>query len=412
MSRLLRVFLGLVLLAACALPPGQGTSSQAPAVAKVDWLMASSERVPAKELLLVTVDLTDPDELQALGRALQDAHGLILEAEWPLKTIGIHCLVFRVSAAGTMDAALVQLRADKRVRTAEPMREYRTLALNPTPDYTHLQTALRDMAVLSGHRITTGRGVLIGLVDTGVDTGHPELSSQIKLWKDFTGGTAGEIAERHGTAMAGILVARAEDGQGITSVAPSAKIMALRGCWEENGLGRCTTFTLARAINFAILKKVEVLNLSLTGPEDSVLRDLLEEAAKRGIVLVAADDGGTFPASMSAVIGVASRSGNGVALSAPSADVLSTATGDSYDFYSGSSVASAHIAGIAALLRELRPGSDGADISAALRRSTAPSAGPASNGSLNTCIAIQVICSHPDSSGRPPCAAAARCGQG
>ena len=261
-----------------------------------------------------------------------------------------------------MDAALVQLRADKRVRTAEPMREYRTLALNPTPDYTQLQTALRDMAVLSGRRITMGRGVLIGLVDTGVDTGHPELSSQIKLWKDFTGGTAGEIAELHGTAMAGILVARAEDSQGITGVAPSAKIMALRVCWEDNGLGRCTTFTLARAINFAILKKVDVLNLSLTGPEDSVLRDLLEEAAKRGIVLVAADDGGTFPASMSAVIGVASRSGNGVALSAPSADVLSTATGDSYDFYSGSSVASAHIAGIAALLRELRPGSDGANV--------------------------------------------------
>ena len=400
----------LFLITACAPtsnPPATASSSQNP-----QWLLASAERAPIAGLVLVTVKMDQPERLQELGRALQEAHGLTLEAEWPLQTIGIHCLVFRVPGDGNMDAALVKLRADDRVRTAEPMRAYHTLALRHEADLTALQSPMEKLSVWEAHKIATGRGVVIGLVDTGVEASHPDLAGQLALWKDFTGAPPGEIGERHGTAMAGILAAKAGDKAGITGVAPSAKLMALRGCWETAGQGHCTTFTLARAINFAIAKKVDVLNLSLTGPEDSVLKDLLLEAARRGITLVAADNGDSFPASMPEVIGVDRTTRRSAIVAAPAEDILSTAPEAKYDFFTGSSVASAHIAGIAALLREVRPGSAGGDIANALQQASPGKKGRKRRGAPNACLAIQAICTSPDAQNAPACVAARRCGQG
>ena len=388
------VVAAVFLLAACAPgskpPAAVGAAKPAP-----DWRLTAAEKTPVAGLVLVTVAIDEPEKLRALGLALQRMHGVTLEAEWPLQTIGIHCLVFRVPSGGNLEAALMRLRADKRVRTAEPMREYRTLTLHPGEDYTRLQTALDRLSVWQAQQVVTGRGVVVGLVDTGVERSHPDLSDRVALWKDFTGAGPEEPGERHGTAMAGIIIASGTDNAGITGVAPDARLMALRGCWEDEGQGRCTTFTLARAINFAIAKQVNVLNLSLTGPEDSVLRDLLEEAEARGITVVAADNGGTFPASLPAVIGVgAERQGGGAALTAPSLDILSTAPGGGYDFFTGSSVASAHVAGIAALVLEANPAASPDAVRGALTASRAPASASGKNHAAmpDACLAVQALC--------------------
>jgi hypothetical protein len=419
-SVFLTIALGFLVLAGCAAPPASELASEPAAEAaappvKPPWLLASEDEVRQAELLLVTVPLDQPETLKRLGVLLQQQHKLQLVAEWPLKTIGIHCLVFEAPMDRNIDDVLGKLRADDRVRTAAPMQEYRTLSRGkPRPtlrkDYTGLQTSLRDMGVLAGHRVATGEGVKIGIVDTGIDPDHPDLSGQVTLWKDFTGREAPDdpVAEIHGTAIAGIVAAEAVSGRGITGIAPSAKILALRGCWQEDGKGLCSTFSLAQAINFAMLNEVDVLNLSLTGPEDPLIRELLEEAARRNIFIVAADrgdPGGSFPASMPEVVGVtqltAARSPE---LSAPSVDILSTAPGGAYDFFSGSSVASAHVSGLVALLRGVRPDLSLPQLMKALNLAT-----PSRSVAPNTCLALQSVCSIEGGAPSPACALVGRC---
>ena len=403
--------IGLALLAGCTPQPAPEVSQKKP-----DWLMVSAEQTRSSDLLLVTVALSSPADLKELGLTLQSEHQLELVAEWPLQAIKIHCLVFRSPTDRQVADVLAALRKDGRVKTAEPMYEYRTLALRAGDDYSGLQLSLKAMDVFSAHGIATGKGVKIGIVDTGIDPAHPDLEGTVSLWKDFTGAsTPDPVAEVHGTAMAGIVAAEAGSGRGIVGVAPDASLLGLRGCWQEETAGRCSSFTLARAINFAILKEVDVLNLSLTGPEDPVLQQLLEEAARRNIFIVAADRGNSFPASMPEVIGVVQQAGDGnppSELVAPSHDILSTAPGGVYDFFTGSSVASAHIAGVAALLKQVRPDAGYGEIAAALRAATPFGAGTANSEAPNVCLAMQRICSGSQASGAPACQAVRRCGQG
>ena len=97
---------------------------------------------------------------------------------------------------------------------------------------------------------------------------------------------------------------------------------------------------------------------------------------------------------------------------APSHDILSTAPGGVYDFFTGSSVASAHIAGVAALLKQVRPDAGYGEIAAALRAATPIGAGTANSEAPNVCLAMQRICSGSQASGAPACQAVRRCGQG
>ena len=135
-------------------------------------------------------------------------------------------------------------------------------------------------------------------------------------------------------------------------VAPQAELIGLRACWQAQGEGgRCNSFSLARALNFAILNDVQVLNMSLGGPPDPLLQELIEAAEAAGIVVVAAwgeNPEPTFPASMPGVI--AAGQGTEHQVPAPAVDVLSTAPDNDYRYVSGSSVAAAHVSGVVALL--------------------------------------------------------------
>jgi subtilisin family serine protease len=302
--------------------------------------------------------------------------------------------------AGTGAAQLSALARDPRVAWAQPVNLFHGMEQgSPAADPLYpLQPDGKAWRLAELHRVSTGRGVRVAVVDSGVDGRHPDLAGQLALRENFV--DEGEPpAEAHGTAVAGVIAARAGNGLGIMGVAPDARLMALRACWEVAGqLGgnntRCSSFTLGKALNFAILHDAQVINLSLGGPADRLLETLVQTATVRGATVVGAVDPARqdgFPASAPGVLAV------GSALNAPGADIPSCLPGARWGFVSGTSYAAAHVSGLAALLAQLLahagPGGLRSHMitrpsSATLERTANRGAVPASGVTIDACASI------------------------
>ena len=169
--------------------------------------------------------------------------------------------------------------------------------------------------------------------------------------------------------VAGIIAARADDGVGIAGIAPGARLLGLRACSQlARGGAACSSFSLAKALQFALEAKAQVFNLSLTGPPDRLLARLLDVAMARGASVVGAVDvdaaDGGFPASHPGVLAVAglqsprARPGDVLpsrVLRAPDRGIPAPRPGGGWDLVSGTSYAAAQVSGLVALLRELSP---------------------------------------------------------
>jgi subtilisin family serine protease len=149
--------------------------------------------------------------------------------------------------------------------------------------------------------------------------------------------------------------------------------MPLRACWEVGSAGAaCSTFTLAKSLQYALREEPRVINLSITGPQDRLLGRLIDRALDQGIVVVAAGDesgGPGFPAShprVLAVYGHLPPASSGALLQAPGEDILTATPNGTFAFLSGSSYSAAHVSGLAALLLELSPGLTPAQVEALL----------------------------------------------
>jgi serine protease len=244
-----------------------------------------------------------------------------------------------------------------------------------------------------------GVGVIVAVVDTGVDLEHPDLRGRLVSGKDYVDGGAPQDDNGHGTFMAGLIAATTGNGIGVASVAPSAKIMPIRALGED-GSGEVTD--VANGIRWAVDHGANIINLSLaqeniggggSGPQNLLGNPLLdvaikEAAADGALVIVAAGndftDGGASETAYDAtvpgvlVIGAGTRSdrraaysnyGSGLDLLAPgggsSSDpaaackdndpVVSTfwdpkSQDSGYGAGCGTSMAVAHVSGVGALL--------------------------------------------------------------
>jgi subtilisin len=190
----------------------------------------------------------------------------------------------------------------RRVHVGRPLR----LALQPID-----HTAPDGLRFRYGTaRTTTGRGVRVGLVDTGIDADHPHLvvtgGRNCVTGEDPT--DHGSNGHEHGTHVAGIVAGRGHPPAGCRGVAPAAELMSYR----VFGRGReeATNFAIAKAIDTAVSDRCDVVNLSLGGgPADAVVRAAIEEAHEAGVIVVAAagNDGRgpvAFPADLPDVVAV------------------------------------------------------------------------------------------------------------
>lgn len=306
-----------------------------------------------------------PDEAarKHIARDLARQYGLQLVDRWPMPALGVDCFVMRVASGASASDITQALSRDARVESAQPRQAFHTLAKDD-PLYSLQPTATR-WHLTELHAQTTGKNVAIAEVDSGVDASQPDLTGQIVDQHNFVGDGAYR-AELHGTEVAGIIVAREGNGVGIVGVAPQAKLLALRACWQladGSASAACDSFTLAKALQYALEKHVQIINLSLTGPNDHLLQRLLDAAFAQHVAVVGAVDDtaidGGFPASYPGVLAVAGEQAtvqrNDVWL-APAEDIPTTQPGARWNLVNGSSFAAAEVSGLVALLQELSPG--------------------------------------------------------
>ena len=344
----------------------------------------------------------DNPKLKRLASEVADDYPVEITDQWPVRSLNVHCVVVRITE--DPDATLLALQADERVEWVQPLNTFEGLStdalkgageLSGDP-YRHLQASLEMLNVDPVRSELSGAGVRVVVVDSGVEPDHPDLRHALAERVDFVG--KGRPSERHGTGIAGVVVAADGNGVGIVGVAPGARLHAYRACWEvAGGKTRCNSLTLSQALDHVVETSPHIVNLSLTGPKDLLLDRLVDRVLSQGALVVVAYDPSSrpnnrFPTPRRGIVTV--RDGSGVyeigegALYAPGDTVLTAQPGHSYDFMTGASLAAAHVSGVLALMLEADP-SVAADETIMTLAQSIRSADTGS--SIDACVAISNV---------------------
>lgn len=258
----------------------------------------------------------------------------------------------------------------------------------PSKKYEGRPWALQRVLLDELWKQSTGKGVRVAVIDTGVDVKNPQLKPAVdvksgknlldKNLKDENGnkiergkedGTTDTVG--HGTKVAGIIAARPAKGTGFVGLAPDATIIPIQ---QNDAEGHGTARTLAQAIDYAVDQRAGVINISQDTANAVEPTPLLKQAVDRAlakevvIVASAGNDGlggnvkKTYPASYEGVLAVASsdrnneraafsQSGDFVGIAAPGVDMISTVPGGGHCADNGTSFSAPYVAAIAALVR-------------------------------------------------------------
>jgi subtilisin len=300
-----------------------------------------------------------PDErerawVRELGGNIRHTYRLLPAIAAHLPEAAVHALARR--------PGVVRIEADGRVRAVD-----------------ELSSAWGVQQIQAGvahARNVTGTGVRVAVIDTGIDYTHPDLAANYAGGYDFVNDDSDPMDDhRHGTHVAGI-VAAVSNGLGVVGVAPDVELYALK-VLDSTGFGWWSD--VIAALQWAVDHGIQVTNNSYaddsdvdpSAPEPAALRAAFDGAEAAGVLHVAAagnsgnangtGDNVPYPARFASVVAVAatdysnsrasfSSTGPAVELAAPGVEIYSTALGGGYGSGSGTSFASPHAAGAAALV--------------------------------------------------------------
>lgn len=277
----------------------------------------------------------------------------------PVPAIGGALIVFDILDGQPPAVKATALLTDSRVLLAQANQTFATVAqsaagpsgLSPSARLLNAPTADRTQLA----------SVRLALIDSGVDLRHPALEGAVTVMRDFTGREA--QADLHGTMLAGILAARG-------GLAPGVSLSVLKACHPHSPADAealCSSVALAKALQYAIDERADVINLSLAGPEDAVMRRMIDAALKNRIAVIAAvgnhgpKSPPLYPAAFPGVVGVTAiddrrsiyahaNRGAYIALAAPGVDLLVPAPGGRQIVASGTSLAAAEVSGLLVLV--------------------------------------------------------------
>ena len=288
----------------------------------------------------------------------------------------------------------------------------------------------KAMGARSAWTQSTGGDVVVAVLDTGAQLDHPDLAANVWVnageiagngidddangyaddvhGYDFAGKDADPSDDHgHGTAVAGVIGARGNNGTGITGVAWRARLMIVK-VLGANGSG--SVYDVARGIRYAVANGAKVVNLSMAGPDTAPeLEAAIAEAKAAGVLIVAAagntgadlDAKPAYPASSGDVIGVASTDDTGrlapgssfgattVEIAAPGENIVSTARNGRYETRSGTSQAAAHVTGTLALMAAAAPTATADMLRERLLGTTRAKGLPVAAGSLDAGAALR-----------------------
>jgi len=228
--------------------------------------------------------------------------------------------------------------------------------------YAGKQWYLNEVPVLPG--TPTDAEVIIAILDTGIDEKHEDLAGKVVGSINFSESKTVADINGHGSHVAGIIDAAVNNGIGIAGIAPKARLLNVKVA-DDNGM--VWSSTVAKGIIWAVDKGAKVINMSLVTPTPSAaLEQAIDYAWSKGVVLVAGAGNNIksipiYPASYPEVIAVAatdaegslwskSNYGDWVDAYAPGVEIYSTLPGNKYGYMSGTSMATAYVTAVAALI--------------------------------------------------------------
>jgi subtilisin family serine protease len=283
---------------------------------------------------------------------------------------GDHSLVsVEVPKDETVKSAVNEINSRRDVEYVEPDYKVKMKSVPHDPYYTD-QWFHKVIQSEGAWNMTKGSSdVIVAVIDDGIDLEQEDLIDQIIYPYDMYYDTSDFISVGdHGTHVAGIIAAAADNELGVSGVAPGVNIMPINVFDGDDAY----TSDIINGIYYAIDNGAKIINLSLGGYDQSTaLNDAIQEAYKAGLVVIAAAGNDhtskkVYPASYSNVISVASTDsndhlssysnyGNSVDITAPGEEILSTLPYDDYGYMSGTSMATPVVSGIAALFWSLHP---------------------------------------------------------
>lgn len=355
--------------------------------------MTPQQHALLTEMKPVPLGVELPPRYSEFLDGLNTRYGLKRVANWPLTTIDVFCVVFEVQESDNREAVVAALRLEPGVETAQIVQAFESQSQEYDDPYLSMQHGVHSIQAIRSHQWSRGKGVRVAVIDTGMDNTHPDLLSSSEATRNFVDNNDVEFrADTHGTAVGGVIAADTDNATGMVGIAPDATLLALKACWQSRDDGskaRCNSLTLAKALNYSIQQQVDIINLSLTGPPDPLLERLVLQALAQDIVVVGAKpshEEEAFPVSVKGTIAVAMPSIASQSISAPGRSVLSTSPNGQYEFFSGSSFSTAHITGLAALIRSLSPSLTPSDLLALIKLTADPE-----TGAVNACRAVKLV---------------------
>ncbi|MFF1883449.1 S8 family serine peptidase [Pseudarthrobacter sp. NPDC058196] len=273
-----------------------------------------------------------------------------------------------------------------------------------------------DVDAVEAWTVTTGTGIKVAVLDSGVALDNPDITPKVVARVNYTTSRSNDDNYGHGTHVAGIVAATANNGIGVAGVCPGCSILAGK-ILSDAGAG--SSSGLANGINWAVKNGAQVINMSLAVGASATLETAVNNAWNAGVVLVAAAGNGgntsmNYPGAYPNVIAVGATDNNDkkasfstygawVDVAAPGVSVYSTFPNhkfvlareynrsQGYDIGSGTSMASPIVAAVAALARSANPGGTNSDIRTKIE-STTDSVGAIgtdwAHGRVNACRVV------------------------
>ncbi len=267
--------------------------------------------------------------------------------------------------------------------SSEPNNQFELFAVPNDPNYSQLWGMEKIQAPLAWDMTKGSGSVVVAVIDSGIEASHADLSANAVAGYDFANGDSNPADDvGHGTHVAGTVGAVGNNSVGVTGVNWTVKIMPLKVCVPYGSSASCDTTATTQAISYAADNGAKVINMSLGGRtpcrQGSQYDTAITYAVSKGVLVVVAagnghptthvaEDAGLYsPASCSGALAVGattptdsrasfSNFGSFVGISAPGTGIISTWPGGGYKSSQGTSMASPHVAGAAALLLAAKP---------------------------------------------------------
>ncbi len=357
-------------------PPGPSQQSQPPIGGTPPAVVALDTFVPDE--VLIALPITTPETLEA-DVAL--AFNLTILERSAMTLVDQRLVRLRIPDSRAVPAVVAALQADVRVPAAQPNYIYRyqqSAPIQPAAVSTSMgaQYTLARIGLGDAQRLARGRGIVIAVIDSGVERAHPDFGGRaideldaLDTVPRVTNATTSGL-DPHGTGVAGIIAGRGL----VQGVSPDVRLLSVRafGNAQNRGSAFAITSAIVKGLNWSVENGARVVNMSFAGARDAAMeRNIAALPARRVVAIAAAGNGGAaaapaYPAAYPSVIAVTAtdasdklydRANHGayVAVSAPGVDVLVPAGRAEHDLQSGTSFAAPHVAGLVALMLDVNP---------------------------------------------------------